>query len=385
MSDVTGCIPSNPDITGIGVRTAIYAQNLFGFGPALYALYDKKVTPTELEALETQSTGILLTAFALLLSTIVQAKTLPSGLPDYYVTIILQLSWINNTNTFIYFILYFYRRSNIFREKREADRGEGEELRDVSQRPMMFMTGTMKRAEWKGEFFKALRNPVLALGALHLTLMGCVGIWFWGGFAPFGASTSCPHPPDIIVIAGKVSITSDRLKGWSLAMYGLLLTPVLNMVLPMILFVAPFMIYHRWSGSRAIGTDVTPAVSGLAMLLFINLVLIIDVEVGLRINAGLIQPGNGSWTFGQTLALLLLLVAIRDLAEILFERQPRRLGQKLLDAAAEGEWDVMKYVLDLGANIDFRGEQSIEAQAPIYSTLCSHRLGGPYCPHSCRP
>ncbi|KAJ7827077.1 hypothetical protein B0H13DRAFT_2120053 [Mycena leptocephala] len=39
-------IPANPDISGIGVRIAIYAQKLLSFVPALWALWDGEVSTT---------------------------------------------------------------------------------------------------------------------------------------------------------------------------------------------------------------------------------------------------------------------------------------------------------------------------------------------------
>lgn len=97
-------IPSNPDISGIGVRLAIYLQNLLGFVPAIWALWDGKVSDYELESVENQSTTNLVLAFAILISCIVQALTL--GLTNYHASIVLSLSWMNNTNAFIYFLLY---------------------------------------------------------------------------------------------------------------------------------------------------------------------------------------------------------------------------------------------------------------------------------------
>lgn len=97
-------IPSNPDISGIGVRVAIYLQNLLCFIPAIWAIWDGKVSDYELESAETQSTNNLVLAFAILISCIVQALTL--GLTTYHATIVLSLSWMNNTNAFIYFLLY---------------------------------------------------------------------------------------------------------------------------------------------------------------------------------------------------------------------------------------------------------------------------------------
>ncbi|KAJ7090620.1 hypothetical protein C8R44DRAFT_562448, partial [Mycena epipterygia] len=100
---------SDPDISGIGVRVAIYAQNLLSFIPAVWALWDGKITDAELDSVETQSTTILITAFAILISAMVEARMV--GLTNYHASIVLNLSWMNNTNTFIYFLLYVHHKS----------------------------------------------------------------------------------------------------------------------------------------------------------------------------------------------------------------------------------------------------------------------------------
>ncbi|KAJ7262804.1 hypothetical protein C8J57DRAFT_1009108, partial [Mycena rebaudengoi] len=100
-----------PDISGIGVRAAIYAQNLLGFVPALSALWDGRVASYELEAVETQSTTMLITAFAILIAAMVQVHI--QALSIFHASIILNLSWMSNTNTFIYFLLYIQRRSQL--------------------------------------------------------------------------------------------------------------------------------------------------------------------------------------------------------------------------------------------------------------------------------
>ncbi|KAH8103056.1 hypothetical protein BXZ70DRAFT_769191 [Cristinia sonorae] len=117
MASILACIPSDPDISGIGVRVAIYIQNLFCFIPAIWALWDGQVTEYELESAETQSTTNLIVAFAILISTIVQAKTL--GLSNYHAAIVLDLSWMNNTNAFIYFLLYVQYKSQPGRDSIE--------------------------------------------------------------------------------------------------------------------------------------------------------------------------------------------------------------------------------------------------------------------------
>jgi hypothetical protein len=103
-------IPADPDIAGIGVRAATYAQNFLSFIPAFLALWDRKVEVNELKMVEKQSTTILITAFAILISAVIQSRTF--GLSSFHAAIILDLSWMNNTNTFIYFLLYIHHKSD---------------------------------------------------------------------------------------------------------------------------------------------------------------------------------------------------------------------------------------------------------------------------------
>ncbi|KAJ7195068.1 hypothetical protein GGX14DRAFT_377392, partial [Mycena pura] len=100
---------TNTDISGIGVRSATYAQNLLSFVPAAVALFkDGKISSSEREFIKDQSTNILLTAFGLLLSSIhYHTGKNRSG---FRLALVLNLSWLNNTNTFIYLVLFLHRK-----------------------------------------------------------------------------------------------------------------------------------------------------------------------------------------------------------------------------------------------------------------------------------
>jgi hypothetical protein len=104
-------IPGNPDISGIGVRSAIYIQTLLCILAALWALWDGKVTTVKLEYAEMQTTTNLILAFAILISSMVQASTL--GISNYHANIVLMMSWMNNTNAFVYFILYIHHKTGL--------------------------------------------------------------------------------------------------------------------------------------------------------------------------------------------------------------------------------------------------------------------------------
>ena len=110
MSSVDCLIRSNADIAGVGVRIAVYVQNILCFFPALWAIADEKITEYELDSMENMSTTNLVVAFGILISCFIQAPTL--GLTNFHTSIVLSMSWMNNTNVFIYFLLYAARLKN---------------------------------------------------------------------------------------------------------------------------------------------------------------------------------------------------------------------------------------------------------------------------------
>ncbi|KAJ7691478.1 hypothetical protein B0H17DRAFT_935049, partial [Mycena rosella] len=117
------CITANPDISGIGVRAAIYAQNLLCFMPVWAYLRDGTVSPDEMKGVKDQSIGMLAIAFAILISTIIQATTAADGQPitGFHVAVILDLSWMNNTSTWIWFLLYAHHLSKADKRKQRSE------------------------------------------------------------------------------------------------------------------------------------------------------------------------------------------------------------------------------------------------------------------------
>lgn len=145
---VPDCIQANPDISDIGVRVAIYAQNFIALLLAIIALWDRHVSWKELLLIESQSMTILLTACALLLSAVVQAVIF--GTSTYHTLIILNLAWMNNINTLLYAVLF--RSQGLVKIP-------GFKL---SFRPQTF--NPLPRLRWKS-------LPLLIIGALHLSFL----------------------------------------------------------------------------------------------------------------------------------------------------------------------------------------------------------------------
>ncbi|KAG6864942.1 hypothetical protein C0993_008420, partial [Termitomyces sp. T159_Od127] len=338
------CIQGNPDISGIGVRTAIYAQNLLSFAPALFALRDGKITRTELEGLETQSRTILITAFAILVSAIVQAFT--GGITNLHASIILNLSWMNNTNLFIYLLLYFQHRTNLTEEelREEVEEMVGAEINRVD--PIL-------QHRWRYEAGKLCRNLVVIVGSVHLSLMAIVGIWLWSNPAGFGESNPCSLSALISVFGIQIPLHSRGLKIWSMMVYSVIVVPMLNLAIPMAMFEGLLLCFQklgqRWWHDKGRHYKANTRLA-LGILAIIDIVLLFDTEMTLQVNQHHhLLSSEAQWTFGQTLALLLLLVPLRDLVESLLEQRASTLGKRLYNACRKGKAEIAKYVLDLGA------------------------------------
>ncbi|KAF5324058.1 hypothetical protein D9611_008345 [Ephemerocybe angulata] len=397
MSSGSCKLPGNPDIAGVGVRIAIYIQNLLCFIPAFWALADGKVTRGELEAAETQATTNLVLAFAILISSIVQAQTL--GLTNYHASIVLNMSWMNNTNAFIYFLLYVQYKSQGSNPRRVPPTWSAW-ARDIRGLAVSVIPGTNRGrpghdstdpeggksndgvassvydAQIDGDNDSRrgakilVKRFVLLLGSLHLTLMAGLGLWLWSDIRAFGegqdASNECAAKHALVAILGShVPFASEALRIASLFVYAIFLTPGINLLLPIALFLglysfwrvlpipkvlapgevsvgSPFhyawlrlSIRRRVCNSIARRWSMLPPFIGLVFLLAVNLVFIIDIELALKQNDGLQDREEAVWGFGQILAMLLLFMPLRDLTETILARRTKK-RQKDLDMGLGG-------------------------------------------------
>lgn len=292
----TFCIPANPDISGIGVRIAIYSQNLLAFIPVLLSLKDGFVSKDELKSIETQTIGVLIIAFAILITTIVQGTT--GVLSNFQAALILNLSWMNNISTFIWFLLYVHHRTKPYktmpvtwddwvtllrRKWRERKDGpvetgnshamphttwnegtqpgecdiedvghEGQESApqaghsdpgtSIAQQSEKTAPGPIQRC-----ILFTAKHLVLILGSLHLSLMSAVGIWLWRNPTAFGGRDS-DCPVSTVLLGTSIPFDSPGLRAWSLLIYSILLVPGFNLVVPFCFFLVPHIICNQSFG-----------------------------------------------------------------------------------------------------------------------------------------
>jgi hypothetical protein len=190
------------------------------------------------------------------------------------------------------------------------------------------------------KFSRVFGKIVLSLGSVHLTTMAAIGLWVWS--SPYMFEKSQPHLLESIedlppiectytsVLRHKIPLMSQGLRLSSLVMYGVFLIPGLNLLIPALVFLALFILYHQsWnlSSKKNRNTNMNrsnpstvPIFVGLLLLLGINIIFLVDIET--TINEAVNQrPEESEWSFGQTLALLLLSLPIRDLFEFLLQVQ----------------------------------------------------------------
>ncbi|KAF6763501.1 ankyrin repeat-containing domain protein [Ephemerocybe angulata] len=196
----------------------------------------------------------------------------------------------------------------------------------------------------------------------------------------------------ISILGSHVPFASGALRIASFVIYGLFLVPGLNLLLPIVVFLG----FHYcargsppdimpeaerlWLMSSWRKTlihlvqafivrwwSMIPPVLGLLFLLAINLVFIIDIELTLKQNAHLQDPDEAKWGFGQILAILLLFMPLRDLAETLITRKVQRevnLGFK--NAVKQHDWDTVFNYVARGADLHI----AIEEGSTAIQTVC---------------
>jgi hypothetical protein len=203
---------------------------------------------------------------------------------------------------------------------------------------------------------------VLVLGSLHLTLMSALGIWLWKNPQLFGLGNRLPaqfktnnafavERATIAILGQGVPFSSIPLRVASLAIYSLFLIPGINLIAPMVPFLGAYFgcrripLAKRW--------DVLPAYIGLGILLAINLVFIVDIEVTRNMNTAIQVEDEAEWGFGQILAVLLLLLPLRDLVEAIIARRLKQrqgeLDEDLQEATEREEFDRVKRAIERGS------------------------------------
>jgi hypothetical protein len=158
--------------------------------------------------------------------------------------------------------------------------------------------------------------------------MSAIGIWLWS--SPYLFENSQPdlvqHFPlslkctSIAILGYDVDFTSQGLRNWSLIIYSFFLLPGINLLVPVLLFLSMYIGFDKLLESRPQPRPgVVSASLGLLFLLAVNVVFLVNIELTIYRAAGRQEGGESDWSFGQTLALFLLSLPIRDVVKFFQE------------------------------------------------------------------
>ncbi|KAF6750522.1 ankyrin repeat-containing domain protein [Ephemerocybe angulata] len=108
-----------------------------------------------------------------------------------------------------------------------------------------------------------------------------------------------------------------------------------------------------------------PPFIGLTFLLAVNIVFLTDIELTIKRNASLQNTDEAEWGFGQILAMLLLFMPLRDLAETVLARRITQRRQDL-DLGLKGaivskDWNTVLALISRGADPNAKLEGDITA------------------------
>ncbi|KAJ6503152.1 hypothetical protein DFH09DRAFT_1375526 [Mycena vulgaris] len=168
--------------------------------------------------------------------------------------------------------------------------------------------------------------------------MAAIGIWLWLDTGKFGSPIPCV--PTLTIVGGPAPFSSPPLRIFSLTIYFLLLIPGINLLPPIFFFLGLHIAYNwsrenhssfweRWNRciqrirkklSRKEHPELVDGESQIhntflivgLVLFVINIIFLVDIELTFSRNKHLQVDGDDLWGFGQVLALLLLVVPLRD-------------------------------------------------------------------------
>jgi len=310
------CIQPNPDISGVGVRAAFYAQCIIYLVPPVLFASDADLSNKERTSLRQYHTILRLSGIALTISALIQTFTF--GLSIQHSIVILNLSWMVNISATAILSLFFARayRSSASKDLYAA------------------------RHQFRRKHGRQLMVPFV-LAMLHMCSIGILGFFTWLRPWEMGSHVRgwdpCTMNTVTTIFFRDIPITSRGLQGFYLLLYITLMGAFL--FLPLQIFatlicsqIFTVAIYLVARGIQAVKSSERARATldrwfdTMAPMFWCTIVLnagigalfIVDTELLIQHNEHLLTVGDSKesdWTFGQTLSLILVVFPVLDVVQ----------------------------------------------------------------------
>ncbi|KAI3612360.1 hypothetical protein WG66_010060 [Moniliophthora roreri] len=225
MSTAVSCLIANPDISGIGVRLAVYAQTFLSFAPAFFFTADGELDLEEEKSLFAIYYPLLLSSMALFGTTIFQQLTV--GLGNYHVLLVLNMMWMMNISAVVACVsptLAWFRRP-VPMLPTSSDAKEQTQSTRARERYFLF---------WRPRRTRQLLEVLFV--SLCITGMSVLGLWHWSVLHITGLNknlddSQCFDQIRTTYFFMSFPITDKRIRALSLTFYGVMVLPVINVEL----------------------------------------------------------------------------------------------------------------------------------------------------------
>ncbi|ESK92664.1 hypothetical protein Moror_16025 [Moniliophthora roreri MCA 2997] len=339
-------IEPNSDISGIGVRVAIYTQALLSFLPAFLFTYDGRLDLEEEWSLLNLCLPLLVSSMALLITTVIQLGTIIE-MSTYHILVVLNLMWMMNASALVLCVVPTLEWQN---------------------RPLEdSLEGTLKDLllGWRLQRNQQLFGILCV--SIHLTGMSALGLWLWS-HNPNLDTAECFNEITTTYLFMRFPITDNPIRWLSFAFYILMAIPVLNSWIAIVFvsgisrivvylgkkildWVRPLLGIHEahdpGHDAHGLGHNAhdpghnahdpghdahdpkhnahdpgllelrLKCIAAVLLPLIIAVHTIIDTELTIRRNLALVGDEN-RWTFGQVIALLLVIFPLTQTLSMFF-------------------------------------------------------------------
>jgi hypothetical protein len=170
------------------------------------------------------------------------------------------------------------------------------------------------------------------LASAHLTLFAAFGVWVWLTIHHFGDCDSFTGDTRLAILPGVNIRVTSPLRIYFIVLYIICLIPFLNIILICALeFLVIYIVRLDdllklilkikrifFPPSDKTNNQTSNLHSFIVLTLFVQVYFIVTTELTIRTNRPLLVDSaqEGDWTFGQTLAVALIAIPLKEVAKL---------------------------------------------------------------------
>jgi hypothetical protein len=165
---------------------------------------------------------------------------------------------------------------------------------------------------------------VVLLSVFHLSAIGALGIWLWAKIHSSGDQPECTPVTFLTIFSHDISVMHSSLHHSSISLYSMAVVPFLNLFIFILAgTLVPGILSFAYCGLRVVGWPENwhkfILICGILAMVLLEVLFIVDTELLIWRSSKWVKKGELQWTFGQTLALILVVVPLFEMMKAGFK------------------------------------------------------------------